>query len=58
MEGKTFDFNFDVEFQEAAKEVQKTSEAYQQALGRFHYLQSLAQRFNLSQQEPVNDLQN
>jgi len=58
MEGKTFEFNLDVEFQEAAKEVQKTSEAYQQALGRFHYLQSVAQRLNPPQQESANELRN
>lgn len=59
MEGKELQFNLDQEFQEAMQQVKQTGEAYQRALGKLEYLQSVAQRLNPPpEQEPDNNLPN
>lgn len=57
-QGTQLQFNLDQEFQDAAKEVQQTGEAYQRALGRLQYLQTIAQRLNPPTEELANELQN
>lgn len=59
MESKELQFNLDQEFQEAMQEVKQTGEAYQRALGKLEYLQSVAQRLNPPPtREPDNNLPN